>query len=846
MKTLQKILSVILLTWGSFFVAENLKTVEAQQQVFSDKNHFEGISDDETIKSGNSLKGKVSHAALSIAHQVKESDEDDVALTRQLDDQKEEQISHSLPQRTAAPSETVSFNFEDVDLASVAKHVEIVHQVKFITDDILDGNKDAKGFSGHKISFRTNVALSKQESWSLFITFLSMAGLDAVPMAQAGFYKIVALPSASQEAVPTYIGVNNELLPDNDMVVRYVYFMKNLDPAKIQQLIGKLQGSSGTVSVYTELKALVFTDKSYNIKSLMKIVSELDRSTLPQVMSVVRLKKANVEDVINLYNSLRPATTSQPKAWSPQHKESSLEYFPQDVVLSGDKRTNTLIILGVKDAVSRIEKFVTKYVDIDANDSVKPVRTYHLEYTNATDVQKMLSQLVQYGSSSPGGQYGGVRDGYKYLQQMTIVADDHSNALIINSTEDDYKVVEELIKKIDVPQKQVAFEVLMVQVKDTDTKQLGSQISGPNSDNSFLKNVSAQTSGVPPGTGIVTNSPTDGVAYSIKSSLASLLSGTVGAAGSTLLTFGSPIWSVFKVLKTIASTKIIANPFMVTTNNAKGYMKIGTSRRVVTGEVVSSGSTAATGYANAEANLEVTIVPQINDMGVINMTIDIKNDQFVNDGANDAVQDNKSITTAATVANGEVLVLGGIMVDTVTGSAHGVPLLSKVPVIGWLFKSKSKKIVKENFVLFISPKILDDVVDRQAIEDYTYKKVEETQEYLKLIEEAEGTEDQRDPIGKAFFGENERFGSKALTTDILSDSGEIINHPQKNKMNKKAAVKKSNKVKVKKSKKKQKKKKKKSEAQVKIDMSEDLEKISHRPVNSITNTLKNNVGGSHD
>ncbi len=684
--------------------------------------------------------------------------------------------SLALQQPQGDVIESVAFNFEDIDLQNVAEYMERVHKVKFITDDILDPNKSTQKLAGNKVSFRTNAPLSKQESWSLFITFLSMAGLDVVPMSQAGFYRIVPLPGAAQEAIPSYIGSSPALLPDNDMVVRYVYFMQNADPLKIQPLISKFQGSTGSLMVYKDLKALIFTDKSYNIKSLMTIVKELDKPIAPQAMSVVKLKRANVEDVISLYNSLKPST--QQRAWAPDSKDPASEFFSQNISLAGDKRTNTLIILGPKDAVTRLEEFVMKYIDIDANSTKSPVFVYYLEYTNAVDMQKTISQLVTYGASTPAGQVGGVRDGQKYLQPMTIVADAHSNSLIINATPDDYPAVETLIKQLDIPQKQVALEVLIVQVTGVKTKAFGSQISGPNADNTFLKSVSAQTSGLPIQSGVVTTPATNnqGTAESIKSSLASLLiSPFVNQTGSTLLTFGSPIWAVFKILKTITTTKILQNPFIVVSNNCKGLVKVGTSRRVVTGEAISAGNTAATGYQTAEANMSVTIVPQINDQGVINMVIAIDNNQFVNSGANDAVQDQKSITTMASVANGEVLVLGGIMQDSSTAATSGVPLLSKIPIFGWLFKSKQTTQGKNIFVVFICPKILDNINSQADVQEYTRNKIEETQDYLRLMDEAEAIDSGQDPIDRAFFGEIERR-SDDLTTDRLLHRGELISH----------------------------------------------------------------------
>ncbi|MGZ6250488.1 MAG: secretin N-terminal domain-containing protein [Candidatus Chromulinivorax sp.] len=726
-----------------------------------------------------------SHSILnSLAPDLLSDKNSNIPLTNvRYDDEYRFKMIESIPLAQPAGDiiESVAFNFEDIDLQNVADYMEKVHSVKFITDEILDTSKGPK-LAGNKITFRTNAALSKQESWDLFVTFLSMAGLDIVPMAHAGFYRIVPLPSACQEPIPAYIGTSPSLLPDNDMLIRYVYFMQYADPLKIQQLISKFQGATGSLQVYKDLKALVFTDKAFNIKSLMKIVKELDKAVAPQVLSVVKLKRANVEDVINLYNSLKPSQNQQ-RAWASDSKDPASEFFSQNLVLSGDKRTNTLIILGPKDAVAKLEHFVQTYVDVDPNSKKPPVFVYYLEYTNAVDIQKTISQLVNYGSSTSAGQYGGVRDGQKYLQPMTIVADVHSNSLIINCSPDDYPAVEKLIKELDMPQKQVALEVLIVQVTGVKSKAFGSQISGPNYSNTFLPTVSAQTSGIPPASGVVVTPATNStqVAESIKSNLANLLLGPINQVGSTLLTIGQPIWAIFKVLKTITTTKVLQNPFIVVSNNSQALIKVGTARRVVTGEAISSGNTSATGYQTAEAYMQVTIVPQINDQRIVNLAIDVQNNQFVNPGPNDAVQDQKTITTIAAVADGEVLVLGGIVGDTDTASTTGVPFFSKIPLFGWLFKSKANTQGKNIFMVFICPKIVDNIYNQADVQEYTRNKIEETQDYLRLMDEIETIDSVQDPIDKMFFGSN-KTKSDDLTTQRLLDEGEIVSHHKKIKL----------------------------------------------------------------
>jgi hypothetical protein len=266
-------------------------------------------------------------------------------------------------------------------------------------------------------------------------------------------------------------------------------------------------------------------------------------------------------------------------------------------------------------------------------------------------------------------------------------------------------------------------------------------------------------------------------------------------------------------------------------------MKIGTSRRVVTGEVVSGGNTSASGYQTAEANLSLTIVPQVNDQKMINLAIAIENNQFVNPGPNNAVQDQKSITTMATVADGEVLVLGGIMADSVSGFANGVPFFSNIPILGWFFKSKSTSNRKNIFITFICPKIIDNITSQEDVQRYTRSKIEEAQDYLRIMNETEDSESGQDPLERAFFGKRENK-SDDLTVDRLANRGELVSGHENIKRTKKEFEKKKQNSSLKKNKSK---KQQNIQADM-IDMSEQQNGSIDENRNSIKNIVQSASG----
>lgn len=730
----------------------------------------------------------------------------------------------------------ISFNFEDASLTNLLSYIESVFSIRFITDDIIVGAKDAKGapvsvssVAGHKINFRTNKNLTYKEAWDLFITFMHISGFNIIPMISDRFYRVVPVAKSMAEAIPTYIGVDHNVLPDSEMIVRYVYFTKNImDLSKFKVFLKDFQSGSAKLDVYSDLRGLIFTDRSSSIKSLMQIVTEFDKGMTPEVVSVIRLKRANADDVIKLYDALKPQNPvgvqqGAVKIWSLPAKESSLDYFPSDVNLVSYKPNNSLIVLGTARDVKRVEDFITKYIDIEIDKDTPPIFTYKLQYTNAQDLTNLITQIVAYGASTDAGKYGGVRDGLKYFQKMNIVADSYTNSLIINATPEDFEAIKPLIEELDVPQKQVGIEVLIVQVKDADVKTLGSQISGPNGAGSSVvgaspygptlgQSITAQTSGIPTGTNtVVTPGAVGQDDLSLKSSLASLLGlPAVNEVGSVLLTFGRPIWAVFKILKTITSAHIISNPFLVVSNNMQASISSGESRRQTSSNIVAGSGggltgTQVKGLVSVDANLTVKITPQINKANIINLTIDVTNGIFTqapvtstNSFEGDmSPRDIKEISTKVSVANGETLVIGGIMTENFASQSGGVPFLSSIPVVGWFFKSKTRTVSRNHFMIFICPRLLDPLNDNEQVDKYTQYKLQEVKQHLDLIDESDWFAQKKDPIQRAFFGGEASQLQQLYTSDTYEQRQKLdgkIDNPQnisKRKKSKKSKYKKN-------------------------------------------------------
>lgn len=707
---------------------------EAQEDPFSshEKSPFDTSSHEKT----KDVQVITKNAGTNTQPALKETAEQKAEKAKFL---KEEQEKDQL----------VRFYFEDASLENLVRYVEELYSIKFFIDDDLTPPPAGAGLlKGNKITFKTNKPMTRDEAWSLFLKFLDMAGLAVVESQITGFYRITTTTNANKEVLPTFFNTSSDVLPENSLKVRYIFFVKNSSLATIQTVVSQLASSTALVDTFPDLNAIIITDKAVNIRSLMKIVKELDKE-MPEAMSVLQLKKADATDVANLYADLTKTESPQGMArFFGQRAQPDSLYFPANARIIVEPRTNSLILLGPAKSLAKIEEFITQHVDVELSMPYSPLYIYEVQYLNAANLASMLTTVVGFGQGSAAGAYGGIRNGDEYFGPVSITAETGGNRLIIKAEERDYKKLLPIIQQMDILQPEVAIEVLIVNISSTDNRALGSQIHNK-VPNSPFKNVNMQTSGFPTSGGasgpIISNSG------SLLGNLISLAGGGTTGDGSTYMTIGDPVngvWGIFKALKAFSETSVIANPFLLSTNNYAAQVSVGTTRQVQTGSVVSTqGPTAS--YSTLPANLTVQITPQISLNSSVQMVISVNLTDF-SDPNNNASGNTftKAVSTSVSVKNREIVVLGGMVKNQVIDVESKVPILGDIPLVGWLFKNKQKTTVRENILIFISPRILT-VKQEEDVDYYTINKAEEAKDLAKemIVPSAK-----RDPINKAFFG----------------------------------------------------------------------------------------------
>lgn len=723
------------------------------------------------------------------AHKLLHEEQKPEQMTKKEDNAEAEEKKNASEQEVIIPQEewknnTLQLNFENASLKNVLDDISDIFDLVFIPDEAVhtdSGGSQNKSPSPNfgpqppasknkltdtKITFRTQDALTKDRTLAMLDVFLEISSLARVPILgmPENYFRITDVKNANKTYLPTFIGTNPSELPDTG-VIRYLYFLTSANVNSVINTIKELKSPAAEISSFQDSNALIITDQAYNIKSLMKIVKEVDEHGFPEILTIIKLQNADATEAVSLFKSLQGGQSNnnnsgfgagayRPAGSSSDNKEDA--YFSSGTKIIADTRTNSLIILGKKEAVQRAESFITEYIDKSLSTPPDLLHVEDLNWVTAKQMATILNTIVQYGKSPGGGQSKG-QGGQKFFSNLAFEAEPQGNRLIIKGKKEDYELIRPVIRDLDQKQPQVAIEVIIATVAIDKNKSIATRMRTPTEK---VKQFNFQTS---PGF----NQAPIQINTDNNSIVANLINlATSAVSGSTLLTLGkTSIWAIMSILKTTTNTSIVSNPFLVATNKYPSSVSLGSTRRITTGTI--QGLSTGTTQGDADANLTVTITPQINAANNINLSININIEDFTSDNTTDGNKSTKTVVTNANVADGEVIALGGIIRNKSTQLYTGVPILSKLPVVGSLFKYRSNQTTKENLVIFMAPKII-------RTEEQSDKYTQIKSEIVKDPIYTQINEISYDPIQRYFFGDSGDETSKMLETIKYDSSSQRV------------------------------------------------------------------------
>ncbi len=315
--------------------------------------------------------------------------------------------------------------------------------------------------------------------------------------------------------------------------------------------------------------------------------------------------------------------------------------------------------------------------------------SFVISYQKGEDIVKLLSGDKQRILSKRG----------------SAVVDQRTNTMFVQDTSSRLEEVRKLIKQIDVPVRQVMIEARVVEASDKFGRNLGVRL-GYNSNDPFK--VAGNLSGNI-GANKIVGGPLAGTTMPASTPNVNLPSaGTAGAF--SMLLFNSSLSKVLSLeltaLETDSRGKVISSPRVVTSDKTEAIIETGTE--VPYQQASSSG---ATNVAFKKATLNLTVKPQITPDDNVMMDIKVNKDSVGQIYAGVPSIDTNKVATQVLVENGGTVVIGGVYSQVESFGENKVPVLGDLPVVGNLFKSSAKIDNKNELLIFITPKIMQDAMN---------------------------------------------------------------------------------------------------------------------------------------
>ena len=617
-----------------------------------------------------------------------------------------------------AGDSSASLNFVGAEIESVIRAIGHYTGNTFVIDPRVKGT----------INLVSEKPLSKSQALELLGSALRVQGFALVKT--PSYIKVVPEADAKLQAAPTQLGKLR-----GDQIATQIFSLNHQNATSLTNVLRPLISANNSITPDTSNNTLVITDYVDNLRRLSRIIATLD-TPANATLEVVHLVHAIAMDMAATINRLLDSTTA-----------ASTD--PNRVLVLADARTNTLIIRAPNAARADLARTLIAKLD---QPTAQPgnVHVVYLRNAEATKLAQVLRAVVTSesgsalspitspvsgsGQSSIGQQSSSALSSAGALQTSApaisstqaplptggtagfIQADPSTNTLIITANEQVYRNLRVIIDQLDARRAQVYVESLIVEVSADRAAQLGVQWAGLSGDGGAGYRV-----GVLTGFGSGGDNLVQQAAATLSSSGTPLVPGNGLAALMVKQNANGSVGlgMLARALETDARANILSMPNLITLDNEEARIIVGQNVPFITGQFTTAASGGSAGVnpfqtiERRDIGLSLRVRPTISQGGTVKMAIYQETSNIQQSTASGLITSKRSIDTNVLVDDGQIIVLGGLIEDTLSDSMEKVPGLGNLPLLGYLFRYQSKRRTKTNLMVFLRPNIIRS--DEQSI-----------------------------------------------------------------------------------------------------------------------------------
>jgi len=615
----------------------------------------------------------------------------------------------------ASGRDLVTLNFVNADIEGVVKAVGEITGRNFVIDPRVKGS----------INIISAQPMARSLVYGVFLSALRLQGFAAVE--DGGVVKI--LPEADAKLHKGEVSdAQDKPRGPSDQIQTRIFRLKHESATQMLTILRPLITPSNAISALPNSNSLIITDYAGNLQRLERIIDSLDQSNGSDPIAIP-LRNASAFDVVQTINRMFAETAT---AQTPLDPAQRFTVVP-------DARSNS--VLARSGDPSRLARIRQLAAMLDSPTSAAGnMHVVYLKNAEATKVAETLRAIFAqesapprqpsspFGSTSaaPGLQpSAAIPSAVSALapaapgNQGIIQADAATNSIIITAPDAVYNNIRGVIEKLDVRRAQVYVEALIAELTADKAAEFGIQwqdLSG-----------AAETGGALFGGTNFGNAGQNilGIAQAPLAAGRGLnvgvMRGTVTIGGTRILNLGLLV----RALESNNNANILSTPTLLTLDNEEAKIVIGQNVPFITGQYAISGAaTTPTPFQTIErkdVGLTLRIKPQISEGGAVRLQI-YQEVSSIQDRTNVAgvITNKRSVESTVLVDDGQIVVIGGLMQDSVSDGLEKVPVLGDLPVLGSLFRYNTRSRSKTNLMVFLRPTLLRNAQGADALTSQRY------------------------------------------------------------------------------------------------------------------------------
>ena len=566
---------------------------------------------------------------------------------------------------------------------------EFVAQVAKITGKTFVVDPKLKG----QVNVISETPLGKDGVYELFLSVLRLQNYTAVPSGNV----IRIQQSATGKQTPGALGGLAGAAPEE--LVTEIISVQNVKSEDLLKILRPLIPQYGHIGSVRQPNVIILSDHADNIARLKAIITDIDVAQTNEVV-MVPLKEAWVGNIVDILQKVAPDQLG-PNAQG-----------PQKVQVIANERNNSLVLRGQTSSIAELIQIIEKLDrPTTTNDATQVIMLNHADAENVAGILNNLIQQNERGSDrGPSG-------------AVTIQADKTLNAIVLRADPSDMNELLNIVQRLDTPRSQVLIEAAIVEISLTDNKSFSVESAGLDARGKSVPLISTSLGGsLNSVLGSLANQ--DGnVGQNALAGISSITQPTVAAAKVDIdgVSFGA----VISALASLENANLLSTPSIVTLDNTEAKILVGQEVPFRSGSFTTSSDGANNPFTTVtreDVGIELTVTPHVYDTDEVRMEVaqnisNVLNNTVSNSTFADVVTSKRSIETTVLAASGETIVLGGLIQDDTNDSQRKVPVLGDIPVLGNLFKSKSKRQTKTNLVVFLRPTVIDSAGTAKELTD---------------------------------------------------------------------------------------------------------------------------------